>query len=220
VEAAGGAGRGEAVGGADVAGGDDAAGRGGALVGGGVAVDGGVLVGPAATRGGVVVAGVVMVDGGGAAVAGRGAVVVGGVVTAGPPAASRPLVPGWLSIVAPGVLPVAEAVPRAGEGGNAPGLERLGRDGADSDGRDWTVFSDPPHGTSRNRLRGRSPPNQLATDGPTRSARASTTPTPSAIRNQRTLKMLGWRRIRWDTSVLTRLILEFPKYGRMLAGQC
>jgi len=105
-------------------------------------------------------------------------------------------------------------------GGRAPGLERLGRVIVGSDGRACAVFSGPPQGASRNRLFGRSPPNHPATEGPTKSAMARTTPAPSAMRNHRTLKMLGWRRIRCETSGLTRLILEFPKYDRMLAGQC
>jgi hypothetical protein len=107
-----------------------------------------------------------------------------------------------------------------GSGGRAPGLERLGRDAFGSGERACAVFSEPLHGANRKRLRGRSPPSQFASDGPTKSATASAMPVPNAMRNHRTLKMLGWRRIRCDTSGLTRLILEFPKYDRMLAGQC
>jgi hypothetical protein len=111
-----------------------------------------------------------------------------------------------------------------------PGLDavgaavlRLGRELTGSGARDCAVFSDfsgALQGARRNRLRGRSPPNQPATEGPIKSASTRATPTPSAIRNQRTPKMLGCRRMRCDTSDLTRLMLEFPKYGEMLAGQC
>jgi hypothetical protein len=120
-------------------------------------------------------------------------------------------------------LPAA-AAPRTELDDDAEGLgggEALGGlGGALASGAARAVFSEAPHGTRRNRLRGRSPPNQLATEGPTKSARTRATPTPSAIRNHRTLKMLGWRRIRCDTSDFTRLMLEFPKYDTMLAGQC
>jgi hypothetical protein len=115
------------------------------------------------------------------------------------------------------------AVPRAGLGADAAGGGELGvlsRGVTGSGGRDWTVLVDLLHGTKDDRLRGNSPPNQLATEGPTSSPRTSRRPTPSAIRNHRALKMLGRRRMRCDTSDLTRLILEFPKYGRMLASQC
>ena len=155
----------------------------------------------------------------------RGGVAAGaGAVDGGaaeePRAPTRPLVSDCPSTCAPGTLPGAAAVPRAGPDDARPGLVRLGCAGTGSGARGCAVFSDVLHGKRRKRLRGRSLPNQLATEGPTRSARTRATPTPSAMRNQRALKMLGGRRIRCDTFDLTRLILEFPKYNRMLAGQC
>jgi hypothetical protein len=138
-----------------------------------------------------------------------------------PPAPARPLAPDGPSPPAPeALLAGAAAVPRAGPDGAGVGLAGLSRGVAGPGARGCAAFSDVLHGTRRKRLRGRSLPNQLATEGPTRSARTRVTPTPSAMRNQRTLKMLGWRRMRCDTSGLTRLMLEFPKYDRMLAGQC
>ncbi|HEY7602233.1 MAG TPA: hypothetical protein VIB60_06995 [Methylomirabilota bacterium] len=122
---------------------------------------------------------------------------------------------------AAGALPVAAAVPRVpaepaddAAGLEAPGFSRM------PGGRDGGAFSAVLHGARRNRLRGRSLPNHPAIHGPTRSASTSATPTPRHTRNHRALKMLGWRRTRCDTSDLMRLILEFPKYDRILAGQC
>jgi hypothetical protein len=85
--------------------------------------------------------------------------------------------------------------------------------------RSCEVLTSELQGASRNRLRGKSPPSHPATHGPIRSTSATATPAPRQIRNQRAPKMLGWRRMRCDTSDLTRLILEFPKYDRILAGQ-
>jgi hypothetical protein len=122
------------------------------------------------------------------------------------PDATPPLIPDCASPAGAGALPAAPAVPRVvldaacpGPNGDGTGLVRLGREVTGSDARDCAVFSDfsgAPHGARRNRLRGRSLPNQPATEGPIKSASTRATPTPSAIRNQRTLKMLGWRRMR------------------------
>jgi hypothetical protein len=116
---------------------------------------------------------------------------------------------------------VADAVPRgaAGVGDDATGLAGRGFS-APGDGRGDGAFSAVLHGARRNRLRGRSLPNHPATHGPTSSASTSATPAPRNTRNQRAAKMLGWRRTRCDTSDLMRLMLEFPKYYRILAGQC
>jgi hypothetical protein len=145
--------------------------------------------------------------------------VFAGDVADGPTAAAWPLGPDGLSAGAVVDWPVAAAIPRAGPVADDWGarLERLGVGGTV-----WgcAVLAGALHGTRRNKLRGRSLPNQPATDGPTRSTITRAMPTPNAMRNQRTLKMLGCRRIRCDTSDLTRLMLEFPKYDRMLAGQC
>jgi hypothetical protein len=164
--------------------------------------------------------------------AARPAVEGGGGVGADPDPAGRPGVGGGDSddpldgLARLGVdaeeLPVAPELPVAGRGALVDGAGALGvlsRGVTGSGGRDgWTVLLGPPHGTKEKRLRGRSLPNHPTTDGPTSRTRTSATPTPSAMRTQRTLKMLGRRRMRCDTSDLTRLILEFPKYGRMLAS--
>jgi hypothetical protein len=124
----------------------------------------------------------------------------------------------------PEELAVAPGLPVVGRGALVDGTDTLGvlsRGVTGSGGREgWTVLLEPAHGAKEKRPRGRSLPNQPATDGPTSRRRTSAMPTPSAMRTQRTLKMLGRRRMRCDTSDLTRLILEFPKYGRMLASQC
>jgi hypothetical protein len=123
-----------------------------------------------------------------------------------------------------GGLSVAAAVPRGavgtGETGGAVGFTaRPDFSPTGGDERVWDVRLSERHGARRNRLRGKSPPNHPATHGPTRSASTTITPAPRHSRNQPALKMLGWRRMRCDTSDLTRLILEFPKYDRILDGQ-
>jgi hypothetical protein len=120
-----------------------------------------------------------------------------------------------------GVLLVADAVPRvaAGVGDDPTGLGEGGFS-ATVDGGGRGAFSAVPHGARMNRLRGRSLPNHPAIHGPTRSASTSATPAPRNTRNQRAVKMLGWRRTRCETSDLMRLMLEFPKYYKILAGQC
>jgi hypothetical protein len=120
-----------------------------------------------------------------------------------------------------GAVLVADAVPRgaAGIGDGVTGLAGRGFS-ATAGGRGGGAFSAVLHGARRNRLRGRSLPNHPAIHGPTRSASTSATPTPRNTRNHRAAKMLGWRRTRCDTSDLMRLMLDFPKYYRILDGQC
>src|SRR5262249_11681123 len=112
-----------------------------------------------------------------------------------------------------GAVPGLPVVPRAVVLGGWLGPGVLSRGATGPGGRDWTVLLGPPHGPKR-------APSHVATDGPARSSRATTTPAPSAMRNHRAVKMLVRRRMRCDTSDLTRLILEFPKYGRMLGSRC
>ena len=69
--------------------------------------------------------------------------------------------------------PAPAAVPRVGPGDAGLGLVRLGRGVTGSGARGCAVFSGVLHGTRRKRLLGRSLPNQVATKGPTRSARTT-----------------------------------------------
>jgi hypothetical protein len=149
----------------------------------------------------------------GAVAAGANPAVPDDGVVADPAVATGTLLPDLPSAVAPDVLPVRVPGAAGGPGDDATGLESPG----------FGVSLVPTavlHGARRNRLRGRSLPNQPATHGPIRSTTTTATPAPRQMRNQRALKMLGGRRMRRDPSDLTRLMLEFPKYDRMLAGQC
>ena len=156
-------------------------------------------------------------------------VAVDGRIGDGPPAATRPLVPTrparralGLRPAAADALPVVAADAGAGSDGGTTGFVRLGRvsgrlrrpglhgllgSAAAGDEQEQASRQIAPEPSRRPRAR----PEARGRGRRQHRARS---------RNQSTLKMLGWRRMRCDTSDLTRLIREFPKYDRMLAGQC